>query len=79
MQFKSLSYGHFPLNLLEMSAPETLGLRPHRTPSDPGRRAPVRAQKGGEGRGFATHGGRQRAPAAVAPAHGRCRIGLSRA
>ena len=25
MQLKSLSYGHFPLNLLGMSAPETLG------------------------------------------------------
>jgi len=24
MQLKSLSYGHFPLNLLGMSAPETL-------------------------------------------------------
>jgi hypothetical protein len=28
MQFKSLSYGHFPLNLLGMSAPETLAARP---------------------------------------------------
>jgi hypothetical protein len=25
MQLKSLSYGHFPLNLLGMSAPATLG------------------------------------------------------
>jgi hypothetical protein len=30
MQFKSLSYGHFPLNLLGMSASETLGSRPGR-------------------------------------------------
>jgi len=28
MQLKSLSYGHFPLNLLGMSAPETLGFAP---------------------------------------------------
>ena len=25
MQFKSLSYGHFPLNLLGMSAPQAAG------------------------------------------------------
>ena len=35
MQFKSLSYGHFPLNLLGMSAPETLGSRPDPHPPVP--------------------------------------------
>jgi hypothetical protein len=30
MQLKSLSYGYFPLNLLGMSAPETLGPWPGR-------------------------------------------------
>ena len=78
MQFKSLSYGHFPLNLLGMSA-RRHSVRARTAPRQIRPECPVRAPAGAGRRGFAAHGDRQRARAAAAPARSRRRIGLSRA